>query len=157
MGCDIHMVVEADSARGRYGTEHIYWVPVTPRCWSCDGTTKGCWSCYGSGVGVWHDRSYDVFAVLANVRNGTWGDLPPLSQPRGVPQDCSVVPDCFGGHSQSWVTLAELLAYNWDATFKRVATVDWLLTELPTLPELANRIIAEYLRLVSALAKADGK
>jgi hypothetical protein len=113
-------------------------------------------------------RNYDVFAILANVRNGrgfagvvTGGGFNPIAMPRGLPPDVSpevlreyalrVVPDdCYAEeagtcsasnaarwttdrgygasshwivpgevvsgpdwHSASWLTLAELLAFDW--------------------------------------------
>jgi hypothetical protein len=65
--------------------------------------------------------------VLADVRNGTWGDpLKPISEPRGLPKDIDpvVVDDFeFGDHSQSWLTLAELQAYDWTRSVKKCAYV----------------------------------
>jgi hypothetical protein len=70
------------------------------------------------------DRNYDLFALLADVRNGrgfagapTGNRIQPLDAPRGVPADAS-----FGWlaevdswsvdmHSHSWFTLEELIAF----------------------------------------------
>lgn len=70
------------------------------------------------------DRSYNVFAMLANVRNGGFRGEPsrlqPLSEPRGIPNDISDEGrewmESFGvdGHSHSYFTLAELEAVDWD-------------------------------------------
>lgn len=63
-------------------------------------------------------RDYDLFAVIADVRND--GYRVPISGPRGVPKDVScdwakaVVTQVPGHwHDHSWVTLAELEAYDW--------------------------------------------
>lgn len=91
------------------------------------------------------DRNYTVFAILANVRNGsgfagirTHNPIEPISDPRGLPDDLGFKgadwsefddpaikePKCkpvsygdfeFGDHSQSWLTLSEILAWpHWD-------------------------------------------
>lgn len=70
------------------------------------------------------NRNYNLFGIMADVRNGTWGDkLPPIAAPRGFPSDMSEpVIDAedeatgwLGDHSFSWVTLRELQEYDWDA------------------------------------------
>lgn len=95
MGCDIHTYVETLSA---------------------DGT----WSLRGQELFTW--RQYGVFGWLADVRN--YSAVPPLAQPRGLPPDVSGdvaaeweewVPD---GHTPSWFTAGELLAFDYDATFE---------------------------------------
>jgi len=76
------------------------------------------------------DRNYGLFAILADVRNGhgfagvrTGEPTVPISAPRGVPDDAS---DGYrdevrqwgeDGHSHTWFTLAELLAYDWDGQY----------------------------------------
>lgn len=150
MGCDIHMRVEK-RVDGR-------WVPASPnyRRPDCDGSgeqpkwdasvnkysetekTK-CSFCSGGGkVRSFTIRSYDTFAILANVRNGTGfagvvtgQGFNYISEPRGLPPDLS--PDhqeqerywdenedgtidkgyWFGDHSHSWLTLRELLDFDW--------------------------------------------
>lgn len=71
-------------------------------------------------------RDYELFRVLAGVRDDF--PAPPISaKPRGMPKDAS---SAFRGfarqmgkelpgalHSHSWVTLAELLAYDLDQEF----------------------------------------
>lgn len=138
MGCDIHLFVEQ---RERIGAP---WKPVrveTP----CSGWRheKGeRYSCKGTGRESGYDgRNYDVFAVLAGVRNAD--DHLPIAAPRGLPDDMSAElravlkseggdagaedweeryeknealygNGSFGDHSFSHVSLAELLAYDWD-------------------------------------------
>jgi len=73
--------------------------------------------------------NYDVFAVLADVRNGygvagvpTGRGFKPIAYPRGVPADASPEYREYAAaweqtgypcHSHSWLTLRELLDYNW--------------------------------------------
>lgn len=72
-------------------------------------------------------RNYNLFAILANLRNGrgfagvlTGEPTVPIDAPRGVPDDASLAyrneVDNWGtdGHSHSWFSLHELLAYDWD-------------------------------------------
>lgn len=71
-------------------------------------------------------RNYDLFGMLANVRNG-WGfagcdtgdGFKPIAMPKGVPDDASdyylrkVEEWGCDGHSHSWLTIRELLEYDW--------------------------------------------
>ncbi|WP_148596258.1 hypothetical protein [Aquisphaera giovannonii] len=76
-------------------------------------------------------RNYSLFAILADVRNGrgfagidTGNGFVPIDDPRGLPDDVSepVKADSDrwdgDGHSHSWFTVAELLAYDWTQTTK---------------------------------------
>lgn len=56
-------------------------------------------------------RSYGMFAFLAGVRN--YSAVPPISEPRGLPDD-AVQSDDLGDHSFSWLSMDELLAFNYD-------------------------------------------
>lgn len=64
-----------------------------------------------------YDRDYPLFSVLANVRN-QYGYVP-IAEPRGLPAD--VTPSVAAEYETddtdpacpSWVTLAELKAYDW--------------------------------------------
>lgn len=71
-------------------------------------------------------RNYDLFAMLADVRNGsgfagcdTGDGFVPISMPKGLPDDVSngvkerYEDWCNDGHSCSWLTLNELLSYDW--------------------------------------------
>jgi hypothetical protein len=69
-------------------------------------------------VSAFDCRSYGVFGFLANVRN--YSRIPPIAELRGLPNDCSVaasdwLEDC---HSTSWLSIAELLAFDYDQTFE---------------------------------------
>ncbi len=82
----------------------------------------GEWFCAGE---IYVERDYELFAVLANVRDDY--PAPPISKPRGVPNDASSAYRGFKAqvsrqlpgavHSHSWVTLAELLDYDLDQEF----------------------------------------
>lgn len=98
MGTDINMVVETRDNGGSWGL---------------------------SDHPGYRNRNYDAFAILANVRNGTGfagvdtGDgFVPISFPRGLPIDMSGEAKSvdFGYHDMSYVTLRELLDYDWDQT-----------------------------------------
>ena len=152
MGCDIHLIVEQ---RGEDGAWHR--VPHYDRpCDSCDGKGKyesgnQCYSCDGKGHAVqrhYDNRNYDVFAILANVRNGygfagvdTGDGFRPLTEGRGIPDDLCAEqrrPDepwpegydwhdksgdwayDLGEHSFTWLTYDELLDESyWSQTTKK--------------------------------------
>lgn len=98
MGCDIHLYVEF-----KQNERWIHNPSIT-----------------------YDDRNYNVFAMLANVRNGkgfagcdTGDGFNPIAMPRGLPNNVSSIieiesekwgPD---GHSHSYITLTELLKYDW--------------------------------------------
>lgn len=83
MGCDIHLHVEVK--------------------------IKGKWEHYSY---PYINRDYDLFCVMAGVRSGP-NSPEPISQPRGLPKDLSVVTkfdaDIWNGdaHSASWLSAAE--------------------------------------------------
>lgn len=92
MGTDIHMAIEVQD-------------------------DKGAWHTHGKG---YDDRHYDVFAVLADVRNGFGfagvkrGEvLPVIAEPRGLPEDMDPASNKFlsDEHTPSWLTVAEILAF----------------------------------------------
>lgn len=62
------------------------------------------------------NRSYGLFAFLAGVRN--YSGIEPISEPKGMPEDASlsvrVEAEDDALHSHSWLTLAELLAVDYD-------------------------------------------
>lgn len=112
MGTDIHVIVQVRDGAGWRIVRH-----------EGEGTP---WELYRSPV---DGRNYNLFGILANVRNDY--DFPPIAEPRGFPDDF-VKPTISemgryepeyeedpnapyepGDHSFSWVTLAELDAYDW--------------------------------------------
>jgi hypothetical protein len=77
-------------------------------------------------------RNYRLFSVLAGVRNGVgFADVKtgvaviPIALPRGVPTDCcpeyKAEVDAWGsdGHSHSWLTLHDIMAYPFKSAGKR--------------------------------------
>lgn len=66
-----------------------------------------------------------MFAILADVRNGrgfAGEGFNVISAPKGLPDDCSsevrAISDEYGedGHSHSFLSLAEILAFDWQQT-----------------------------------------
>lgn len=95
MGCDIH--IEAQRRNG--------------------GVWERAAGQFEDGPSPFDWRSYGVFAFLAGVRN--YSDIPPISPPRGWPEDFTPKEDEFGGcylgdHSFSWLTVKELVAFDYD-------------------------------------------
>ena len=101
MGCDIHMYVER-RIKGRWYSAD-YFVP------RIDGRGYQHVEMYG-------DRSYQLFATLANVRN--YGGTPYISEPKGFPDDAADFTReeyeswGYGDHSHSWLTLRELIDFH---------------------------------------------
>lgn len=93
MGCDIHSF-------GEYKDE------------------QGKWRCI-QGLEPFEWRSYTNFAFLAGVRNGQ--GLKPISEPRGLPEDCSdevrASSDAWDGdgHTHSWLSMQELIEFDYAA------------------------------------------
>lgn len=91
MGCDIHLFVECKQ--------------------------KNIWKT-NTKILVYDWRNYVLFALLANVRNGDH-NFKPISNPRGLPKDVTqkvqaqAVSWGADGHSHSFLTLQEILNYNW--------------------------------------------
>ena len=120
MGCDIHFYVERKADDGVWESNDTW----TPEEYAEEGVQPRLTVDYKNRL--YHDRNYDLFAILAGVRNGRgfagcdMGDgFNPISDPRGLPQDVSALlkaeSDNYGsdGHSHSWFTVNELLAYDW--------------------------------------------
>jgi hypothetical protein len=115
MGCDIHFYVETQQPNGIWKSADT-WVDEYQ-----DGEL-----CVPYDSAYYNDRNYDLFAILADVRNGrgfagveTGDGFNPISAPKGLPSDCSpqvkASAERWGcnGHSHSWLTVSELLAYDW--------------------------------------------
>jgi len=109
MGCDIHIMVEA-----RVSEKH-------------DWISQDKWDSEGSLVTeIYTGRSYSLFSILADVRNGvgfagsdTGDGFVPISQPKGLPSDASGQVEKYAdewgvdGHSHSYLTLQEIDQYDW--------------------------------------------
>ncbi len=135
MGCDIHCYCEIKKkgenewrAVGRVFKNPYYNEKDVPTMTILDK----CEYCWGEPF-TFHpitSRNYNLFAVLANVRNGTWNkEVEPISEPKGLPKDVSVFVKKkareYGsdGHSHSYLTLQELKNYNWKKKIKMKAYV----------------------------------
>lgn len=122
MGCDIHIFVERKEGdkwvSADKWTPNKYYDPAEPE------GEKPLVVDYDDRI--YRGRNYDLFGILANVRNGrgfagivTGKPFTPISMPKGLPGDVSdevrSESDYWegDGHSHSWLTLAELEAYDW--------------------------------------------
>jgi hypothetical protein len=123
MGCDIHSLVQT-----RKGPT-APWVAVkelpVPEDWAQYYGTKGHEAFYG--------RDYSLFAFLAGVRN--YAECTPICPQKDLPRDIvdgayidpkygfdyhyviDGKPTYIGDHSYSWLTLRELLNFNYDQWF----------------------------------------
>ena len=117
MGCDIHMIAEKQS---RYDDDKDGWVPLlTPLFKNKHYRSAEKLSDFNCPYSFqpWDDRHYELFSVLANVRNGY--NIEPISTPRGYPMDMHDVSQWlldgfdYAEHSRTWLSLEEVLAYNW--------------------------------------------
>jgi hypothetical protein len=101
MGCDIHMLVELFD---------YWWV-------GCEEGERQEWRVVIQEPAAYGTRNYCVFALLAGVR--TYDNVAALAPSRGLPKDVSAEAatqsEAYGpdGHSHSWATLAEALAFDW--------------------------------------------
>lgn len=128
MGCDIHIAIQVQEKDGR-------WVEVPYVCSWRDGPAI---AGFHAAPAMFDGRNYNLFAVLADVRNGygfagsSTGELVrPIAAGRGFPPgfDSSTVgvdpefpedgPRFMGDHSFTWVGLDELEAYPWDDVTRR--------------------------------------
>ena len=121
MGCDIHPAIEYK--------ENGKWKAVlvpNPHFGKWEGEAE-----ITASLDI--NRDYDLFAILGNVRNGngfagldTGDGFDPMSDDRGVPDDISdeAKAALSDEHSATWVTLAEILAYDWDRSTKHRGVVD---------------------------------
>lgn len=126
MGCDIHIAIQRQESDGRWRE-----VPYQD-LWNFDGAPKAVPGFPVAPEG-WRNRNYDLFGILADVRNGTgfagivMGDgWPSIAPNRGFADGFSEAlpdPSCpedgpryMGDHSFTHVTFDELKAFPWDAT-----------------------------------------
>ncbi len=134
MGCDIHIAIQVRD--GDRWTE-IPW----QRVWRFLPPVAG----FPVAPDGFTDRNYDLFGILANVRNGTgfagiktgegWAAIAPN---RGLPSGFdpeTVAPDpmwpdegprYMGDHSWTWIDLVELKAIPWDSiASSRRGVLEW--------------------------------
>jgi hypothetical protein len=119
MGCDIHFFVEVRDAAGN-------WQPQFTLVTDEDEGEGYLTSC---GPDFYSVRNYALFSILADVRN-YGGCFKPISEARGVPEDASdsykqIVKKWDGdGHSHSFFTVSELMAYDWTQVIHNDGLVD---------------------------------
>jgi hypothetical protein len=130
MGCDIHLYAEVR----RDGKWHRVFPPPEARDpWYIEQAANvngGTYYAVRALCTWYHDRNYNVFGMLAGVRAR---EFRPIAEPRGWPDDLSdevrailhaaetaetedALPEGEiwpGDHSFSWLTLRELLEYDW--------------------------------------------
>lgn len=141
MGCDIHFYVETRNKKGNWKSADN---------WLFDN--QGGRQLYGVINKKWINnsfydaRNYQFFAILAGVRN--YDDITPIDSPRGVPDNASpeykeiVQLYNHDGHSHSYFTVAELLAYDWTQDFCCSGVVnlkEWTKFKLNGRPESWSR------------------
>lgn len=132
MGCDIHLRVE-QKVNGA-------WTPAEKMVPNKYAGEEGEPAMLPERF--YSERNYDLFAILAGVRNGrgfagcdTGDGFNPIAEERGLPKDVSDAvreeSDGWGcdGHSHSWLTLAEILAFDWTQTTKQRGWIDALEAE----------------------------
>jgi hypothetical protein len=138
MGCDIHLYVEKRADAFESLVIGQQWVSVdkwSPDPYAEDEGQSRLWVAFDDRM--YFNRNYDLFAMLAGVRNGrgfagipTGTGFNSISEPRGLPEDVSpevkAESEAWGcdGHSHSWLTVAELLRYDWNQTTKHTGMVN---------------------------------
>lgn len=141
MGCDIHLFLEKrNEASGKW--EAVKGVNE-PEVKSLHSIIEKCKS-RGESTEYWEQRiqeeqngtydfiysgrNYTLFSILAGVRNSC--SLKPIREPRGIPSDVSdsviAGSDEWGpdGHSHSYLSVKELLEFDWSQGFKREGWVN---------------------------------
>lgn len=130
MGCDIHLMAQRKTESGWETAECPRDVADEWIREQHEKRPDDEWYAARIKHAWFNDRYYALFAALAGVRNGfgfagipTHQPLVPISEPRGLPDDLLAVaaddhelPDGYwlGDHSHSWLTLREVLDYDWD-------------------------------------------
>lgn len=123
MGCDIYIYAEVRS-KG-VGDNAL-------TCWQKVGDVFD--SDLGKTDQPYKGRNYDLFGILADVRNGvgfagcdTGDGFKPIDEQRGIPKDASPeiksMSECVDWHSHSYLTLKELLDYDW---FQKTVIRGWV-------------------------------
>ena len=171
MGTDIHIAVEAR----RNGA----WENMTPF-----KNEDGYLSNYGHPYDL--GRNYDVFAILANVRNGTGfagvktGDgFNFITDERGIPDDATADVREWaegGDHSHTFMTVAEIMAFDWTQKTNKAGVIgglkqlaEWKLSGRPDswsggvsgpgikVFEATDDVVKRFDSVIDAVAEAHGK
>jgi hypothetical protein len=129
VGTDIHLFVE------KRGSKNEAWEEVRPPFKTRWNDTQYSWSPYAQSDDINDprpdptDRNYNLFAFLADVRNGigfAGTRVAPQFADRKLPPDtCYKEEVCwFGDHSFTYATLKELVTAPWDIEFRSTGVVD---------------------------------
>lgn len=120
MGTDIHMIAEVRKDR--------VWHTILNKIFvEWEGTKFEKETCVPYG-----DRNYNLFAILADVRNGigfaglrTGERFNPISEPKGYPEDMCEYSEEFLSyeHSASWLTLKEIFDFDWNQMHRNYGIV----------------------------------
>lgn len=120
MGCDIHMIAER---RSKYDDDKDGWVPILTPLFKNKRYRKN-QALSDSNCPYtfqpYDNRNYELFSVLADVRNGY--DINPIAEAKGYPEDMHAVSKWlldgwdYVHHSPTWLSLDEILAYDWKGT-----------------------------------------
>lgn len=142
MGTDIHMACEVKrNDKWELVTDKVFknhwYEPNSEYRWAKEEYTNI----------PYDNRCYNLFAILAGVRNGrgfagckTGEEFNPISAPKGYPEDmCAELrsdisddydneayshrPTLSNEHSASWLTLKELLDYDWNQMHRNYGCV----------------------------------
>lgn len=168
MGCDIHFNVEARDAYGEWRAvpRPLRRCSCTGYDWQDEPAKPprpDCSYCQGSGLATedfYEGRNYDLFGVLAGVRS-RW--VEPISELCGIPADLSEdwkghayddhedphdkgfeiysrdpIRYNQGDHSWSWLTVRELLEWNWWTPY----------SSEPDEPKTATEACGEFVRVL---------
>lgn len=120
MGTDIHMIAE-------FRKDGVWQTILDDIFVEWEGTQFEAQTCVPYG-----DRSYNLFAILADVRNGTGfaglrtGEkFNPISEPKGYPEDMCKYSEEFLSyeHSASWLTLKEIFDFDWTQIHRNFGVV----------------------------------
>ncbi|OBZ16384.1 MULTISPECIES: hypothetical protein [Bacillales] len=115
MGTDIHVYIEQKTIKND-NPLMTHWISVD------EWINHPCFEAMEVRKKYWTDRNYLLFAILANVRNRY--SIQPISLPKGLPDDVS--PEVKNesdeengdAHTRSWLSLKELLEYDWQQTME---------------------------------------
>lgn len=154
MGTDIHAQIEFQTKDGKWH-------------WLLSGLDKRVSTHWVNPVNI--DRNYDLFSILAGVRNGigfascdTGDGFNPISEPKGLPKDLS--PELkklnetdyiFGDHNFSFLDAKELSSFNWKQTTIKRGVVSkegykqWLLTGKKSPSQYSGGIDGKNIKTVS--------
>lgn len=124
MGTDIHLYVERFD-----GTQ---WLSCDQ--WAPDEYSDTPCRTVPFGKHYYDNRNYDLFAILADVRNGrgfagidTGDGFVPIAEARGLPNDLSpelkAETEAYLDHTPSWLLVAELMQYDWTRTTNKRGVV----------------------------------